>query len=175
MSSLDAGPIFLQKAVEIPAQVTAGELSDVLAELGAEMLLATLDGLSRGTIHPIPQDDTLATYAPRITKELSDIDWKAKADRIHNQIRGLNPWPLAHTEFRGRRLQLYRSLPSPPPGSPASAPGTFLGSTREGILVQCGDGAALEVFEVQMEGKRRVSGREFANGARITEGERIFQ
>jgi methionyl-tRNA formyltransferase len=164
---LDTGPMLLRSEVGIALTMTAGELAERLALLGAELLIPTLDGLRDGTLMPTPQDDRLATMAPRITKEMSPIRWDDLAQVIHNQIRGLNPWPLATCEFRGHKLQIIKSAP---PGAfelHNRPPGLILRVTEHGIRVACGEGSVLEILELQPAGKKRMSAREYANGARI--------
>ncbi len=171
---MDTGPMLLKKEVAIDSFMTAGELAARLADIGAELLLPTLEGLQNGTLHPVPQDGSQASLAPRITKEMALIRWDRPATAIHNQVRGLNPWPLAFAEFQGQRIQILRS--SPPDGGIAQGQGTgvFLGPGDRGMRVTCGEGSVLEILEVQPAGKKRISGRDFANGARIHPGQRIF-
>jgi len=171
---LDTGPMLLKKEVEVTASMTAGELAASLAEVGAELLIPTLDGLQSGVLKPIPQDDGLASCAPRITKEMAPISWTHDARSIHNQIRGLNPWPLAHAVCRGQRLQILRSHPPDAARVAVQEAGVFLGVTERGIKVTCGGGSVLEILEVQPAGKKRMSGRDFANGTRVQPGQRLF-
>jgi methionyl-tRNA formyltransferase len=171
---LDTGPMLLQREVEIPGAMTAGELAASLAELGAELLIPSLNGLQSGVVKPVPQDHTLASYAPRITKEMAAIRWNRDARDIHNQIRGLNPWPLAHSGCRDLRLQILKSIPPDPSLQVQESPGMFLGATERGIRIACGAGTVLEIIEVQPAGKKRITGREFANGQRLKAGERLF-
>jgi len=170
---MDAGPILMQQRLPLPESATAGEMAVELAHAGAELLVPTLDGIREGTLAPTPQDEGLASYAPRITKEMAPVSWGWDSRRIHDWVRGLNPWPLACTHFRGRKVRLLRSAPASDAKAAGARPGTFLGLTREGILVQCGTGV-LEVLEVQLEGRHAVSGRDFANGARLRAGELAF-
>ncbi len=200
---LDTGPMLLKREVSISDTMTSGQLAEVLAGVGAELLIPTLEGLRDGTVKAVEQDNALATVAPRITKEMARIDWGRDARAIHNQIRGLNPWPLAYTECRGERIQILHSSPpekdeekSDPArsagvlarnsigpteirggsmrSSVAYVPGTFLGLTGRGLHVVCGSGTALEILELQPAGKKRMSGRDFANGIRIKPGEILF-
>jgi methionyl-tRNA formyltransferase len=106
---------------------------------------------------------------------MAQISWEKSALDIHNQIRGMNPWPIAHADFRTEHLRILRSFPAEHAREPIKTPGTFLGHTQHGILVQCGDGTVLEILEVQMPAKHVVSGREFANGAHLQTGEVIFR
>jgi len=170
---LDTGPMLLKNEIEISAEVSAGELSAQMAQMGADLLIPTLEGLEEGKAKPIPQDNNLATLAPRITKEMAPIDWNREAAAIHNQVRGLNPWPLAVAECHGKRIQILRSAP-PAAASPQAIPaGRFMGVSERGMRVACGAGTVLEILEVQPAGKRRMSGRDFANGARLRPGERL--
>jgi methionyl-tRNA formyltransferase len=172
---LDAGAILMQQEVPIAIHTTTGELTAELSEIGARLLMRTLEGLQKGTIRPIPQDADKVTWAPRITKEMAQISWHKQALDIHNQIRGMNPWPVSYADFHGEHLRIWRSVPPPRATSADEAPGTFLGHSRDGIYVQCGQGTVLEILEVQLPAKGRVTGREFTNGARLTPGEVIFQ
>lgn len=172
---LDTGPMLLKKEVEITATMTAGELAGRLAAVGSELLIQTLDGLKGATLKPTPQDDSLASFAPRITKEMALISWDREARYLHNQIRGLNPWPLAYSECQGQRLQIIRSSPPSEPRMPGELAGTFLGVTGPGMNLVCGEGSVLEILEVQPAGKKRMSAREYANGARLKRGERPFR
>jgi methionyl-tRNA formyltransferase len=171
---LDTGPMLLTQEVPIAGSMTSGQLTDKMAQVGAELLIPTLAGLQNGSVKPVAQDDALATLAPRITKDMARISWDRDARGIHNLIRGLNPWPLAFSECLGNRIQIIQSLP--PDNAPAISgqPGTYLGVTGKGLRVACGAGSVLEILELQPAGKKRVTGRDFANGARLTPGQLIF-
>jgi methionyl-tRNA formyltransferase len=173
--ALDAGAILLQQEVPISLHTTTGELTAELSEIGAKLLIRTLDGLQKETVRPIPQDEKGVSWAPRITKEMAEISWHKRALDIHNQIRGMNPWPVASAGFRNAHLRIWRSLPARGSTASGMAPGTFLGPSRAGIYLQCGEGTVLEILEVQLPAKGKVTGREFANGARLSPGEMIFQ
>jgi methionyl-tRNA formyltransferase len=163
---LDTGPILLQRELHVPQTATAGELATELANLGADLLISTLDGVAAGTIPPIAQDDSLATYAPRIKKEMAQIDWNRAAPELYNLVRAMNPWPFAHSWIQNRQVQIFRAAVDAG-ASHDSAPGTFLGVTGEGMKVACGAQTVLEVLELQMESRKRVVGRDFAAGARL--------
>jgi methionyl-tRNA formyltransferase len=171
---MDTGPMLLKKEVDVPETMTAGQLADTLAEAGAGLLIPTLEGLRDGTITPLPQNSELATLAPKITKEMAPIRWDRDARSIHNQIRGLNPWPLASAEYLDQRLQILKSSPSENGDSGSSAPGTLLAVTDHGMKIACGSGSVLEILELQPAGKRRMSGRDFANGFRLKPGQARF-
>jgi methionyl-tRNA formyltransferase len=128
----------------------------------------TLAGLSTGTIVPEKQDAAQATWAPLLKKQDGLIDWTRDASAIHNQVRGLQPWPGAYTTFRGQSLHVWKSRVGPatlPPG-----PGTTH-RTAHALVVACGSGAAVELLEVQMEGRKRLPAADFANGQRLADNE----
>ncbi len=171
---LDTGPMLLKKSVEISSTMTSGELADALARAGAELLIPTLEGLQNGTLEAIPQDNALATLAPRVTKEMARISWNRDASSIHNQIRGFNPWPMAYADCQGQRVQILQSSAPDSAQAAVQAPGTFLGVTDRGMKLACGSGSILEILELQPAGKKRMSGRAFANGSRIKPGQLLF-
>ncbi|HIC95357.1 TPA: methionyl-tRNA formyltransferase [Candidatus Bipolaricaulota bacterium] len=166
---MDTGEILLQRAIPIEEEDTAGSVHDKLAEVGMEVMLATLEGLERGTLKPRPQDHSQATYAPKIEKDLGRLDWSRPSREIFNLIRGLNPSPGAFTFFRGKRLKVHRSrvVEGPYQGRPGEVVGV-----DEGFTVKTGD-EALELVEVQPEGKRRMSGPDFIRGYRVELKERL--
>jgi methionyl-tRNA formyltransferase len=168
---MDTGPMLLKKEVEISAAMTAGQLTEKLALVGAELLVPTLQGVESGLLSPTAQEDAQATLAPRITKDIARIEWDREAAVIHNMIRGLNPWPLAWTDWKGSRVQFVRSAPPDRSVVQGRAPGTFWGTTSSGMRVVCGQASVLEILEVQPAGKKKMSGREFANGARLKAGD----
>jgi methionyl-tRNA formyltransferase len=163
-AGLDTGDILLQWETPIGPDETAPELSARLAEAGADLLIRTLADLCAGTIEPRPQANSLSTYAPILKKEDGRIDWSNPAQRIHDLIRGFQPWPGAHTSFRGQSLHLWRSRLVPqrtidlPPGALIQ---------KQGVFAVAGDGAVLELLEVQLEGRKKMPAEIFANGHRI--------
>jgi methionyl-tRNA formyltransferase len=172
---LDTGPVLLKREVPVPESMTAGELATLLSHAGAALLIPTLDGLRDGTLRPVAQDDAQASWAPRILKEEAQIAWEASAREIHNMIRAFYPWPLAFTESRGgKRVQILRSRTVESLDTKGRCPGTFLGKTEVGMLVQCGGGSVLEVLELQLQSRRPTSGREFAIGARLLADTLLF-
>ncbi len=168
---LDAGPILLQQEIPIPMTMTAGELMQEISTVGALLLKKTLEGFQNNTLTPIQQDENLVTWAPRLTKEMAEISWKIPALRIHNHVRALNPWPVAHTRFQGEHLRIWCSFPEENALDSAREPGTFLGYSGHAIRIQCGEGTVLQLLEVQLPAKVKVSGREFASGARLQPGQ----
>jgi methionyl-tRNA formyltransferase len=172
--ALDAGAILLQEKVAIGLEMTAGDLTTQLSETGAHLLIKTLAAMQRGELNPIPQDAALVSWAPRFTKEMAPIHWEKPALAIHNHIRAMNPWPIANTFCHEEKIQIFRSMPREPSGSLA-LPGTLLQISGNGISIQCGQGSVLNILEVQRPSKGRVSGREFAAGARLGAGEIVFR
>jgi methionyl-tRNA formyltransferase len=167
-AGLDAGDILLQKEMAIEADDTSETLGRRLAPAGADLMIETLHGLEQGVIHPTPQDEAKATLAPILTKEDGDIDFRRSAEEIRNRLRAFQPWPGAYTSFRGKTLHIGDATVS----MRTLAPGQLL-VEGEGLLVGCGSGTALEIRELQPEGKRRISVRDFIHGYRPRTGERL--
>ncbi len=165
-AGLDTGEMLLKTETEIGPEENAVELGLRLAEMGAGLLVRTLEGLADGSIVGEKQDNSQATYAPLLKKEDGAIDWNRPALEIHNRVRGLQPWPGASTAFRGQTLHVWRSRVADADAS--GTPGAVR-SVRP-LVAQCGSGA-LELVEVQMEGRKRVPAGDFANGQRLTENE----
>lgn len=170
-SGLDTGDMLLERREPIHDDDTTDTLSERLSLIGADLMIETLRKLERGEATPRPQDSRLATMAPRLKKEDGLIDWTRPADEIARRVRGLIPWPGAYTSFRRKRLHIWRAEAVPLTGA-TSAPGTI---TTEGgrLAVACGEGTVLALHEVQLEGRKRLSARDFANGARVESGETL--
>ena len=163
-AGLDTGDMLLKAETEIGPEETAIELSRRLAALGADLLVETLAGLAKGSIAPQRQDPAQATYAPLLKKEDGRIDWSHSAAAIHNRVRGLQPWPGAFTAFRGQALHVWRSRAV----SSSGAAGRVLGLRP--LVIGAGEGA-LEVVELQLEGRKRLPAADFVNGQRVRENE----
>jgi methionyl-tRNA formyltransferase len=175
---LDTGAIYLQRAAPLGDNETAPQVLAQLAALGAELLGETLARLDE--LEPRPQREEEATHAPMLRREDGLIDWSANALEIDRRVRGFQPWPNAHTQFRGQRLVIYRAAPQN-----ALEKGAFeaqVGLTDAGEItkaygddleVACGENTRLRLSEVQLEGKRRMSARDFINGMRVRAGERL--
>jgi methionyl-tRNA formyltransferase len=169
-AGLDTGDILLEWETPIGPDETAPELSARLAAAGADLLVRTLAELCAGRIQPVAQDNSRATYAPILTKEAGRIDWTHPAQEIHNLIRGFQPWPGAHTSFRGQSLHLWRSrlvsgdCRNLPPGALIQ---------NQGVFAVGGDGTVLELIEVQLEGRKKMPAEVFANGHRLTQTDRL--
>lgn len=173
---LDTGDILLKREVPISAEATTGEIHDVLAGLGGELLLETLESLAAGTLKPIPQTGE-SNYAPLLNRSHERLDWLGRAEQLHNQIRGLNPWPGAFALFRGEPLKIWRStLQTAEIDSfkkpEEVVPGQIIKMVRDSLLVQTGEGI-LEICEVQPAGKRSMSARAFFNGRQGMVGEKF--
>lgn len=161
---LDTGDMLLQRATEIQPEETASELHDRLAVIGAELLLKTLTELENGTAQRIPQDDTLATYAPMISKQTGHIDWTKPAQEIVNLIRGCNSWPIAYTIYNGEPLKIIRATVGEKTDKPA---GALLGVQQGRLAVAAGDGTLVLVSELQFPGSKRMSVESYLNGHTI--------
>lgn len=175
-AGLDTGDILLQHELSISPDDTAQSLHDRLSHLGAELLIETLTALDQGSLRPQKQDDSKATFAPILKKDDGRLDWAWPALKIHNYVRGMNPWPGTYTKFRGKLLRIWKTAISELPkedevDSSSMAPGTLIQRAHSVLLVKAGDGKALRLLDVQLEGHRRMSGIDFINGFRISSGE----
>lgn len=168
VKALDAGMMLATVRRAIDADETSEDVERDLSERGADLLVSTLDRMARGSVHEEPQDDARATYAPRLTKEDGVIDWSRPAVDVHNLIRGLYPWPHAYTYWRGRRLIVLRSSPSS--GTTHALPGVVIAAHSEELRVATGEGH-LQILELQAEGKRPMTAREFLAGHRVEPGD----
>ncbi len=168
---MDTGPIFLQRRVGIGPRETAEELAPRLAELGAELLVETLDGLEAGTLEPRPQPREGATVTPMIRRSFGEVDWTLPAQRIFDRLRAFTPWPGLYTEFRGGRLKIHGLEVVQPPPAGGEEPGTVVAVDPGGIVVRCGRGSAVRITELQREGKRRMPADAFLIGERVSAGE----
>jgi methionyl-tRNA formyltransferase len=170
VQALDAGPMLAAAAREIGANETSVDVERDLAQLGASLLMTTVHALADGAVIDTPQDETQATYAHRLTKDDGAIDWTLPAARLHNLVRGLYPWPHAFTHLGGRRIIILRSTPVDAAAS--VPPGTIIAAARDSLSVAAGEGA-LRVLELQAEGKRPMTAREFQAGHRLVPGARF--
>lgn len=178
---LDTGPVLLQRATAVADGETAPQLLERLSHEGADLLAETLARLDE--IEPRAQDDREATLAPILRREDGLVDWTLDASRIVLRVRGFQPWPNAHTTHNGRRLILWRAEADargagsgdsePEANADAAAAGTLVVARGDELVVACGGGTRLRVFELQPEGKQRMSARDFVNGSRAQAGERL--
>jgi methionyl-tRNA formyltransferase len=172
-AGLDTGDILMQEQIPIDPADTAVTLAPRLARHGANLLVTTLQKLQQGTILSKPQDNSSATLAPILRREDGRLDFSRSAMEILNRLRGFQPWPGAFTLFRGKKLEITAARvvgPEKSKGGPAPRELRFADGM---LLVGAGKESALEILEVQPEGKKRLSARDFANGSRIQPGEKF--
>ena len=173
VKALDAGPMLATVRRPIGPDDTSADVERELAQLGATLLVSTLDRLLAGSVQDVPQDEAEATYAPRLTKADGLIDWSASANRIHNLIRGLQPWPHAYTFLHARRLILLRSsIHDGPAAAGGSAPGTIVAASGDDLQIACGNGF-VRILSLQAEGTRPMAVRDFLAGHRLAPGSRF--
>ncbi len=167
-AGLDTGDILLQQETPITRDDTSETLAPKLASIGADLTVETLRGLQVGSIRPRPQDDSQATLAPILEKEDGLIDFSRSASEILNRLRGFQPWPGAYSKFRAKSLQIWRAMALDREIMPAE-----LKVDGNHLLVGCGHNTALEILELQVEGKKRSSAPDFIRGYRPQPGERL--
>jgi methionyl-tRNA formyltransferase len=173
VKALDAGPMLATTRRPIDPDETSEEVERDLARLGATLLLAVVDDLAASRAAETAQDDALATYAHRLKKEDGAIDWSQPAEAVHNLIRGLHPWPHAFTFLHGTRLIIRHSrVADTSDTSSSGAPGAVIASGGDDLIVATGRGS-IRIAEMQAEGKRPVTARDFLAGHRLTRGDRF--
>ena len=168
---LDAGDMILQGETAIGPNETAPELFGRLAELGGKLLVEAVDLLASGQAPRRPQDAAVSTYAPMLSRELSPIDWSKGASALHDQVRGLLPWPCATAEFGGVRCKVFST--DIIDGTTDLAPGTVAEAGKTGIVMACGNGTLLRIKELQPDGKKRMATADFLRGHPLTVGEKL--
>ncbi|MEQ1573489.1 MAG: methionyl-tRNA formyltransferase [Vicinamibacterales bacterium] len=176
--NLDAGGMFARVRRPIGPDETSDVVERDLASMGAALLVDVIEQIAAGTAVEEPQDYMFATYAPRLTKEEGLLDWSLPASFVHNRVRGLHPWPHAHTFLDGKRLILLKTRVVPSPADPAieagekagPTPGTVLTADNGGIQVATGHGGRVEILELQAEGRRPMQVREFLAGHHVAPG-----
>lgn len=171
-AGLDTGPILSQRSEPIRPDDTAGALGARLAEIGARLLIETLPGYLAGLIQPLPQDETRATKCGLLKKEDGRIDWQRSAVDIERHVRAMSPWPSAFTRWEGRLLRVLRAAARAVDAPQSALPPGAVFMAGKAVYVRCGDGA-VELIEAQPEGKRPMSGEEFARGQRDLPGSRF--
>ena len=167
-AGLDTGDILLQRELALTPEDTAETVAPRLAVIGADLMVETLRGLQTGTVHPRPQNDSRSTLAPLLKKEDGLIKFSRPAVEICNRLRGFQPWPGAFTSFRGKNLHVWAARPAAtvlPPGD--------MKVDGDRLLVGCGQGTSVEILELQPEGKKRMSARDFIHGYHPTTGEKL--
>jgi methionyl-tRNA formyltransferase len=169
---MDTGPTLLRREVEIGPDESSPELAARMSALGAELIADSLLRFDRREIFPVPQDAQNASYAPILKKEDGRIDWSQPAQQIYNRMRAFVPWPGAFTTFRQQTCNVWGRPESRGMAGENMQPGEIISSTKE-LYVVCGEGSCLRAESVQIEGRKKLSAREFANGARIVSGDRF--
>ena len=157
-AGMDTGDMLLKKETSIGPEETAGELFDRLKDMGAGLLMETIEKLEKGQLTPIPQKEEEATRAPMLKKEMAQLDWALPARQVHDHIRGLNPWPCAAYTLAGRRLKLLSSQVAEGAGAPGEA------RCVDGELVICCGQGALRITQLQSPEGKRMSGKNYLLG-----------
>lgn len=168
---LDTGDMLLKSEVEISDDMTAGELHDILSEIGGELLIKTINQID--SIEKIKQDNDESSYAPMLKKEMSLINWKDPARNIHNMIRGLNPNQLAYFPYEKDIVKVHKTSISDFVDKNDCEPGIVLEAAKNGIFVKTGDGKAILIEEFQMPGKKKVSTKDYLRGNTFKENVRL--
>lgn len=161
-AKMDAGDMIEVRKTPIDPEENARSLLDRLAQIGGDLLADTLSRLERETVEGTPQNEAEATYAPMLTKDLCPIDWEKTPLEIKNQVRGLDPWPVATMELEGRRFRVYQVAISDK--TTKAAPGTVLGLTKTGLELACGGGGVVEVRTLQADGGKRMAAPDYFRG-----------
>lgn len=165
---LDTGDILAVKEVEIASDETGGSLFDKLAIAGADLIVETLPLIEAGKITPVPQDESLSTYAKKLSKDMGLIDWNMPAVAIERLIRGCSPWPSSYSNIGGKSLKIWKAAVT----DTKATPGEVSEVTKESITIGCGEGS-LVVEELQLEGKKRMSVHDFLLGYHINVGDKL--
>ncbi len=163
-AGLDTGDMLLTREIPILTEDTHETMEDKLSAIGGPLAIETLRGLEQGTVIPTKQDHAEATLAPILKKEDGRVDWKRTSVEIWNRLRGFAPWPGAFTKFRGKNLNIIKAQPAAS-GIEPLAPGQ-MHAQGEHLYAGCGENTVLELLELQLEGKKRMSAKDFANGYR---------
>ncbi len=160
---LDAGDILTVAEVPIEEEDTVGTLHDKLSETGSELLSSTLPKLIAGELTPIPQDDEKATFAPNIKRSDERIDWSSSGEQIYNRIRGMNPWPVAFTEYESKPMKIWGAKKIA--RQTDALPGTIVSIEEDGLIVATGSGSFIKITELQPAGKKKMTADVFLRGA----------
>ncbi len=171
-AGMDTGPTLLRREVEIGPDETAPELAARMSTIGADLIAESLLQFDCGEISPVPQEEKSASHAPVLKKEDGRINWGQTAHQIYNRMRGFTPWPGAYSKFRDQTCHLWGRPESGDTAGMHIEPGKIVLSSKE-IYVVCGERTCLRLESVQIEGRKKISAREFANGARLAAGERF--
>jgi methionyl-tRNA formyltransferase len=172
-AGMDTGPMLLRREVEIGPDETAPELAERMSQIGAELIAESLLQFDRGEISPMPQEGKNASYAPILKKEDGRIDWARPAHQIYSRMRGFTPWPGSYTTFRSQTCQVWGRPETSDVAGDRTMVGEIISSGKE-VYVLCGEGTCMHVEYIQMEGRKKTSAHEFANGARLEPRERLI-
>jgi methionyl-tRNA formyltransferase len=172
VKELDAGAMLSIRRRPIGPDETSVEVEHDLAQIGADLLVETVDALAAGTVTETPQPEEGITYASKLTKEESAVSWTEPALRIHNLVRGLQPWPLVAARLAGVRVLIHRTALTDDVS--AAPPGTVVSASGDTLAVAAGDGRVLRILSLQPEGRRVMSVRDFLAGRRIGPGEVVL-
>ena len=164
---LDAGDIVCSKKTDIMPDEDARELTHRLALLGADALEDAIEKIADGTAVRTPQDHSASTYAPMLSKDLSPMDWTRSAQALHDQVRGLIPWPCASMELGGKKVKVFKTRMG---GEINAAAGTILTAGKQGLEIACGDGHSLWILELQAEGGKRMMSADYLRGHSVEIG-----
>lgn len=164
---LDTGDILLTEEMDLPSDIKAGELHDILMNSGAELLVKTIHGIVAENLQPVKQESGVSSYASMLNKEMAKINWENSNNNIHNFIRGLNPWPIAYTHYENKVMKIYKSKVIDEKSNKNI--GTIIEVSKEGLKVSTGSGVLL-IEEIQFPGKKPLKVKDYIIGNKIDEG-----
>jgi methionyl-tRNA formyltransferase len=167
---IDTGDILLQQKIDVDPADTYGSLSDKLAILGGETIVEALSLAEKGLLRPVKQDDQEASYAPLIRKEMGRVDFTAEAASIARLVRGLNPWPGTYCMWKGKQLKIWEAQDEP---KTFGSPGEILEIRSDCLVAATGKGS-LAIYEMQLEGKRRMKAKDFLIGGGMKQGDMLL-
>ena len=169
-AGLDTGDMLLREELPIGPDMTLEEVHDSLMEMGAQVLMKTIEELCAGTLKRVPQEGE-SNYAPMLTKETGHIDWQKSAQQIHNLVRGLNSWPGAYTSYEGQKFKIWRTVLTGETAPVSTAAGAILAAdSNQGLKVAAGDGRVLAITELQAPGKKKMQAQDYLRGNSLAAG-----
>ena len=169
-AGLDTGDMLLKEELSIGPDMTLEEVHDSLMEMGAKVLMNTIEELRAGTLKRVPQEGE-SNYAPMLTKETGHIDWQKSAQSIHNLVRGLNSWPGAYTAHEGQKFKIWRTVLTGETAPAGTAAGAILAAdSSQGLKVAAGDGQVLAITELQAPGKKKMQAQDYLRGNSLAAG-----
>ncbi|MEJ6950884.1 methionyl-tRNA formyltransferase [Natronospora cellulosivora (SeqCode)] len=168
----DTGDMIYKKEVDLKNNDTVGSLHDKLADIGADLLVKTLIDIEKGIAPREEQDDSKATYASKIDKKTGRIDWSKTSEEIYNLVRGVNPWPTAHTYYQGKLLKVWKVEIDTQVDEDVEAGTILKADVNNGIVVKSGD-ASIKITRLQVSGRKKMDAKKFLNGYTIDIGEKL--